>query len=315
VHLLSSLTVCSRRSLLRCRHELNNNYLLRRVRLSEHGDLFVSGHRKGYITTDAAKYMAFLRTAANNYKYAFRDKVLIHAQKPNATACADVETWNKLGRWINKGTKGIALLAEQNVPYKLRYVFDVSDTNSFYGHTVSLWQMKERFKTEVLDSLENSFGELEAHNGFEHDLMKLAEIAVADNYEDYSQQLLSAKGGSLLEELDEFNTEVWLKSILKNSVGFMLLSRCGIEPGLYYSREDFARVYDFNTVETIMVLGEATSDISEMLLRQVELTVKAAEKAEKTQNRTFAKEPSERHNDGRNNNERSLEHGTDLTAI
>ena len=272
----------------------------------------LAAHTAEDITANAAKYMSFLRTAANNYKYSFWEQLLIHAQKPSATACADVETWNKLGRWVNKGTKGIALLAEQNVPYKLRYVFDVSDTNSFYGHTVSLWRLKERYRSETLDALEDNFGALDEHSGFEHDLIKIVEIVVDDNFEDYRQQLLSVKDGSLLEELDELNTDVWLKSTLKSSVGFMLLARCGIEPGRYYSREDFATVYDFNTVETVTVLGEAASDISEMMLRQVELTVRAAEKSEKTQNRTFAKEESNRHNDGRNQNERSLDHETDI---
>ena len=272
----------------------------------------LAAHTAEDITANAAKYMSFLRTAANNYKYSFWEQLLIHAQKPSATACADVETWNKLGRWVNKGTKGIALLAEQNVPYKLRYVFDVSDTNSFYGHTVSLWHLKERYRTEALNALEDNFGALDEHSGFEHDLIKIAEIAVDDNFEDYRQQLLSVKDGSLLEELGDLNTDVWLKSTLKSSVGFILLARCGIEPGRYYSREDFARVYDFNTVETVTVLGEAASDISEMMLRQVELTVRAAEKSEKTQNRTFAKEENNRHNDGRNQNERSLDHGTDI---
>ena len=104
------------------------------------------------ITSHPHLYPAFLTTAANNYKYTFREQLLIYAQKPDATACADVETWNKLGRWVNKGTKGIALLVDRDIPYKLRHVFDISNTNSLYGHEVKVWQMKEQHEDAVLSS-------------------------------------------------------------------------------------------------------------------------------------------------------------------
>ena len=111
------------------------------------------------IISSSSAYMSFLTTAANNYKYTFKEQLLIHAQRPYATACAEIETWNRLGRWVNKGTKGIALLVEGNEPkYKLRHVFDISDTNSHAGISVSVWKMESRDLDAVLEDLSNSFG-------------------------------------------------------------------------------------------------------------------------------------------------------------
>ena len=112
------------------------------------------------ITSNTERFMAFLHTAANNYKYSFQEQLLIHAQKPDATACAEIEVWNKLGRWVNKGTKGIALLVDRDIPYKLRYVFDVSNTNSRENRRVNLWQMKDQHQEAVREALANSFGEV-----------------------------------------------------------------------------------------------------------------------------------------------------------
>ena len=133
------------------------------------------------ITSNTERYMAFLHTAANNYKYDFQEQILIHAQKPTATACAEIEVWNKLGRWVNKGTKGIALLIDKDVPYKLRYVFDLSDTNSRAGREIRLWQMEDRFGESVREALENSFGEAPDTPDFSRFLMQVAENAVTDN--------------------------------------------------------------------------------------------------------------------------------------
>lgn len=114
------------------------------------------------------KYTDFLVTAANNYKYSFKEQLLIHAQKPDATACAEIETWNRLGRWVNKGTRGIALLVDRDTPYKLRHVFDYSDTNSRAGRVVTLWQMRPQFEEPVKESLQDSFGEVELAADFPH---------------------------------------------------------------------------------------------------------------------------------------------------
>ena len=265
------------------------------------------------IASNADRYTDFLITAANNYKYSFKEQLLIHAQKPDATACAEIDTWNKLGRWVNKGTKGIALLIDRDVPYKLRHVFDISDTNSRAGRNITLWQMKPEYEYAVSESLQASFGDVEEPRDFPHLLMDISGYAVEDNLSDYLMELNAVKAGSFLEELDDTNLEAWLKTTLKNSVAFMTLSRAGYEPRQYFDREDFSHLFDFNTVEVISVLGAAVSDISEMVIREMGETVKEMAKEEKRKIRTFAQTgTSAYHKNQTENKERSNEYGTDL---
>lgn len=265
------------------------------------------------IASNADRYTDFLITAANNYKYSFKEQLLIHAQKPDATACAEIDTWNKLGRWVNKGTKGIALLIDRDVPYKLRHIFDISDTNSRAGRNITLWQMKPEYEYAVSESLQASFGDVEEPRDFPHLLMDISGYAVEDNLSDYLMELNAVKAGSFLEELDDTSLEAWLKTSLKSSVAFMALSRAGYEPRQYFSREDFSHLFDFNTVEVISVLGAAVSDISEMVIREMGETVKEMEKEKKRKIRTFAQEgTSAYHKNRTENKERSNEHGTDL---
>ncbi len=241
------------------------------------------------ITDRPNNYMSFLITAANNHKYRFEDQLLIFAQKPNATACAEVDTWNKLGRWVNRGTKGIALIRNRDTAYKLRYVFDISDTNSLYGHTVELWQMKPQYEEAVCDALENSFGEVANKGTLERVLIATARNAVEDNYTDYLAELVDSRRDSFLEELDEFNVDVYFKDLLCNSVSYMLLERCGFDGENYFDIEDFREITQFNTKETISILGTASRDISSMVLMEIEKTVRSLKKEEKNQNRTFDK--------------------------
>ncbi len=265
------------------------------------------------ITSDTKRYMAFLHTAANNYKYDFQEQLLIHAQKPDATACAEIDTWNKLGRWVNKGTKGIALLIDRDVPYKLRYVFDLSDTNSRAGREVNLWQLKDWYLEEVKEALSNSFGEVVDADDFQGFLMQIAEHVVNDNLDDYAADLTAVKAGSLLEELDELNTKQWLRHTLVSSVGYMLMTRCGLDANELYGFGNFAHVLDFNTHDTIGVLGVATSDISEMVLREIEATVRALQREEKANARTFANQEQNRYHESRNKQpERRIDHESDL---
>ena len=265
------------------------------------------------IASNADRYTDFLITAANNYKYSFKEQLLIHAQKPDATACAEIDTWNKLGRWVNKGTKGIALLIDRDVPYKLRHVFDISDTNSRAGRNITLWQMKPEYEYAVSESLQASFGDVEEPRDFPHLLIDISGYAVEDNLSDYLMELNAVKAGSFLEELDDTSLEAWLKTTLKSSVAFMALSRAGYEPRQYFDREDFSHLFDFNTLEVISVLGAAVSDISEMVIREMGETVKEMEKEEKRKIRTFAQTGSSAYHKNRTENkERSNEHGTDL---
>lgn len=265
------------------------------------------------VTSNVERYTDFLVTAANNYKYSFKEQLLIHAQKPEATACAEIETWNRLGRWVNKGTKGIALLVDRDIPYKLRHVFDISDTNSRAGITIALWQMRPQYEEAISESLQDSFGEIDGAIDFPHLLIEISKNAVDDNLSDYLSNLNAVKGDSFLEDLDETSLELWLKDTLKSSVAFMALSRTGYDPHAYFSREDFEHIFDFNTNAVISVLGSATSDISEMVIKEIGETVKELEKEEKQKIRTFADgRTSEYHNSRNDNTERSNEHGTDL---
>ena len=265
------------------------------------------------LSASPGKYMAFLETAANNYKYSFADQVLIYAQKPSATACAEIETWNKLGRWVNKGTKGITLLVDRDIPYKLRHVFDIADTNSRYGYKVRLWKYEDRYGEQVLDALENSFGSVEEKTDFVGTLTRFAEMIVQDNYYDYFAELEQVRHGSLLEDLDGDNLEREFRDLLIDSVAFQVLTRCGINAFELYEADEFSNITDFNTPETMNVIGGASSDISEMILREIEATVRSAVRDER-QNRTFAEMQKTTDNNigEKKNTERSDEHGTDL---
>ncbi len=264
------------------------------------------------IFANSGNYMAFLTTAAHNFKYSFRDQLLIYAQKPDATACAETDFWNKHGRWVNKGTTGIALLVDTDKGYKLRHVFDMSDTNSRAGRTVPVWQMRPQYEGPVVEALENSYGEFSDKSDFAACLLETAKVIVEDNFGDYYADLCRVKEGSLLEELDDLNTEVWFKGLLENSVAYIMLTRCGIDPQEHFSGEDFARIYDFNTLKTLAILGAAASDIAEMPLREIASTVLPLYWEEEKQNRTFAQRPIARYNDSRTKSERSVEHGADI---
>lgn len=265
------------------------------------------------ISANSGNYMAFLTTAAHNFKYNFRDQLLIYAQKPDATACAQIDFWNKHGRYVNQGTRGIALLVDTDRGYKLRYVFDMSDTNSRQGRTIPIWKMEPRYEDAVIEALENSYGEFPDRSGLAACLLETAKVIVEDNFDDYLTELRGIKEGSLLEELDDLSTEAWFKGLVESSVAFIMLTRCGIDPMDYFSGEDFAHVYDFDTPETLSILGGAVSDIAEMPLREIASTVLSLYRAEQRENRTFAQTPNRPYHDGRTKQERSVEHGTDIS--
>ena len=265
------------------------------------------------ISANSGNYMAFLTTAAHNFKYDFRDQLLIYAQKPDATACAQIDFWNKHGRYVNQGTRGIALLVDTDRGYKLRYVFDMSDTNSRQGRTIPIWKMEPRYEDTVIEALENSYGEFPDRPGLAACLLEAAKVIVEDNLGDYYTELRGVKAGSLLEELDDLSTETWFKGLVESSVAFIMLTRCGIDPMDYFSGEDFAHVYDFDTPETLSILGGAVSDIAEMPLREIATTVLSLYRAEQRENRTFDGNSDRQYHGGRINQKRSVEHGTDIS--
>lgn len=265
------------------------------------------------ITRSGEAYMAFLTTAAHNFKYGFRDQLLIFAQKPKATACAEISFWNRYGRWVNRGTTGIALLKDTDAPYKLRYVFDMSDTNSRAGRTVPVWRMQPQDEGAVIESLENRYGIPQGGADLTASLLETAKTVTEDNAADYLTALCEVKGGSLLEELDADNTEVWFKTLLENSIAYMLLTRCGLDAGKVFSDRDFARVFDFDTPETVSILGTAASDISEMVLREIAATVIDRRQEIRERDSVANQEKTPYAENRKQTPERSDEDGTDLS--
>ena len=218
------------------------------------------------ITKDSKNWIKFLNTASNNYKYSFSEQVLIYAQKPNATACADIETWNKrLKRWVNKGAKGIALISIENGRNVLRHVFDISDTHSGIKKELKLWEVKESFHNGLIDTLENSFGNLEIKDNFAEAIYSSSINVVEDNFQDYLVDLKDVVDSSSLQSLSEDELESIFKGILVNSISYMILKRCGIDPMQHFNYSDFDLITKFDSKSVISRLGAATSDISEQI--------------------------------------------------
>lgn len=168
----------------------------------------------GKVTNSFDNWTSFLRTASNNFKYNFYDQLLIHSQRPDATACAEIGFWNeKMNRWVNRGAKGIALLDYSGNNQKLRYVFDVSDTNSFYGYEVPRWEIKDNYHNEISEALTNAFGDV-AEDGLESIIDDTARNMAEDNVIDYISTLKDSVYGSFLEELDDDNISVVFKNAL-----------------------------------------------------------------------------------------------------
>ena len=259
-------------------------------------------------------WTSFLRCASNNFKYDFADQVLIYAQRPDATACAEIEVWNKrMNRWVNRGATGIALLDYSGNSQKLRYVFDVSDTNSYYGYEVPRWKVKERYHDEIAQALINSFGEV-AEGELESVIDDTARNMAEENVIDYIVALKESADGSFLEDLDDDNIKVIFSNILAGSIGYMMMTRCGFNADDFYDFEDFKDIFNFNTHSTVISMGVAVSDIAEMGLREIEITVKNIQKNEQKRNRTFVKAKETEYDEvakEKTHTERSSENDTD----
>lgn len=259
------------------------------------------------IVSSPGKYTAFLQTAAQNYKYGFQEQVLIHAQRPDATACAEIGVWNRLGRWVNRGATGIALLRDPNLPYRIRYVFDVSDTNSRENREISLWQMKPEYESEVIHTLQGKFL-LDSNNDWGEVVEVLSQQLAEEAAEDYLPDLLNNKQDSFLEELDDGSVARWFKESVRESGRYMVLHRCGYAPEL--DNDVFGRIQDFNTEITASLLGSAVSALSESILREIGVAVKSLERQ---QLRTFDSFGDTVYNEARKNElERSQNNGADL---
>lgn len=237
------------------------------------------------LTRSHEEWMSFLDTAAWLYKYPWHEQVMIYAQRPDATACASFDTWHlpRFRRWINSGAKGIALIDDSGERPALKYVYDVSDTNTRYNIPFKLWELREEHEAQVMDELTDHFGDITEYAGlpFPDKLMGIIHIAVEDNAEDYLNALYKVTDGSYLDDLDKLNIEVSFKRALEASIGYMALTRLGFDAREYYEHEDFIPVFDFNTSQTLSQLGAATGDIAVMVLRQIERSVRGIEKQER----------------------------------
>lgn len=240
------------------------------------------------ITQNGESWIKFLNTASNNYKYSFNEQVLIYAQKPNATACADIETWNKkLRRWVNKGAKGIALLSIENGRNVLRHVFDISDTHSGINKEFKLWEIKPSYENGIIETLENSFGNLEVKSNLAEAIYSASINLVEDNYQDYLVDLKDVLDGSLLEGMQDIDLEGNFIVLLAKSISYMAMKRCGIEPTEHFNVSDFEMISSFNNKRVVSRLGAAISDIAEQELREIYSSVINYEKNYKLTNRTF----------------------------
>ncbi len=265
------------------------------------------------IARNAQAWQGFLASACRNYKCRFDEQVLIYAQRPDATAVAKLETWNTMfRRWVNKDSKGIAVFDPKGRRNTLKYYFDISDTHEgYYGsRPVPIWQMDERYEQAVIERLSDRFGDIEGSD-LASALMETAKNAVEDHLPDYLAELKNWRTDSFLEELDDLNLEVSYRRLAENSVAFMLFTRCGLDTELFFEREDFADIVNFNTPATINAIGIATSDIAEMALREISQTIRTVQLEERGQNRTFADPGQSRYDRSRKQPERSDDHERD----
>ncbi len=224
------------------------------------------------------EWTAFLITASRLYKYPFHEQMMIYAQRPDATACAEYDLWNnRMGRYVRRGSKGIALVDDSGDRPRLRYVFDISDTGTReHSRTPWLWQLKEQHIGPVSAMLERNYGIAGAD--LAQQLTDVAEKLASEYWDEHQQDFRYIVDGSFLEEYDDLNVAVQFKSAATVSIAYALMSRCGLEPERHFQHEDFMSIFDFNTPATVGALGAAVSQINQQVLRQIGTTVQNYER-------------------------------------
>ena len=250
-------------------------------------ELYQETQRK---VTAPAEWQRFLTSACRNYRLSFDEQLLVYAQRPDATAVLEIERWNKrFGRWVNRGANGIAVFdGEHSGKQRLKYYFDVSDTHAGrFARPVPLWTVRPEYAPDIIEAMENSFGELEQKDDLGAALLSAAKNAVEDNIHDYLSELSHLTEGSFLEELDEYNVEVMYRRALQASIGYMLVVRCGLDPSEYFEDDDFRDVLNFNTPETLNALGVAAGDISQMCLSEIARMTLDLQRQPQKEDRTF----------------------------
>lgn len=264
------------------------------------------------VVSNPQNWQAFLASACRNYKLRYDEQLLVYAQRPDATAVLEIEQWNKIfGRWVNRGARGIAVFADENRSrQRLTHYFDISDTHeSRYSRTVPIWDMRQEYEADVIETLESTFGEIENKSSLAEAIIGAARNAAEDNIPDYLQDLYYATEGSSFEEVEEDIVAFIYKNVVTNSVAYMMMSRLGVDTDGYFELDDFRDVTNFNTQETLNALGFATSDIAEMGLTEISKTITALNR----QNRIIVGQDRNEYNKVENNDERSLDNErTDL---
>ena len=236
----------------------------------------LAGETAKRVSKNGEEWAKYLTTAARLYRYPFEDQMLIYAQRPGASACATLETWNeKMNCWVNRGAKGIALFDRESERPRLRYVFDVSDVHKArrIGKDPYLWEIREEHRDAVLAQLEKTYGETDKNASFESRLVEIAGRIAEDTYREVLPELEYAKEGSFLEELDELNTGLRLRETLSASIAYTLLSRCGADMEQWRDELDFGYISEFNTAPALSVVGNATTDMCRPLLMEIGRTV------------------------------------------
>ncbi len=247
--------------------------------MADHAALQITGSHKSW--------MAFLETAGRLYKYPYNEQLMIYAQRPDATACAEYDFWNeKMRRYVRRGSKGIAVIDATGDKPRLRYVFDVADTGGRdNSRSVNLWELNKEHTDSVTAMLERNY-DVSGRDGLADQLEKVAARLADEYWNEHQRDMLYIVADSFLEDYDDFNVGVAFRNAATVSITYSLMSRCGLEPETYFEHEDFLSIFDFNTPSTVAALGTAVSEINQQVLRQIEVTIKNYERehsAERTE--------------------------------
>ena len=256
-------------------------------------------------------WLSFLKSASWNFKYNFDDQILIYAQRPDATACAEMTEWNnkiRPRRWVNKDSKGIAIYAKEGSELPLRFVFDVSDTHNYRNTPYKLWEIKPEYESEIIESLEAKFGDISSKENLIQVLYDTTYNMVVDNIPDYIETIEKYKKGTPLENLEHEDIQAMLLTTLWASVFYMTISRCGINVEEHTDKSNFEFLKYFKNTRLTTILGSATSDIAEMGLREIAKTVRNLQLNEINKNRTFAQKEIQEYS---NNESKNIEGGID----